>query len=167
MERSRGIDVEKVKSGNHPGGHLVPRIWVLVADGHRMRAFRKTSGQLELVAEARPSPSRRAGRIPDDAMGRVGSSAGGTIRHKLEPRMDEGRKAVRSFAEDIAAWLDGAVAENAFDRLVLAAAPKMLGELRRVIAAPVQARIVAEVSKDLTKMDERALAAELEKVVWF
>jgi protein required for attachment to host cells len=51
-------------------------------------------------------------------------------------------------------------------RLVLIAAPQTLGELRKILSKPVQMRIVTEVDKDLTKMSDKDLQVELEKIVW-
>ena len=81
--------------------------------------------------------------------------------------MNESRKEALSFVHEIADWLDDSVRDNAFDRLVLVAAPQTLGELRKILSKPVQTRIIAEVDKDLTKMKDRDLQVELEKIVWF
>lgn len=150
-----------------PGHHKTPRIWILIADNHLARIFRKPERHLELIAEAEPSETRGKEAIPNNAIGRVVSSSGKSVRHKLEPHMAPGEKEAQSFVHDIAAWLDEAVRENAFDRMILIAAPKMLGELRKALSGAIQNRIVAEVNKDLTKMPLGDLEEELEKIVWF
>ncbi len=80
--------------------------------------------------------------------------------------MNESRKEALSFAHEIADWLDEPARSNDFDRLVLIAAPQTLGELRKILSKPVQMRIVTEVDKDLTKMSDKDLQVELEKIVW-
>jgi protein required for attachment to host cells len=68
---------------------------------------------------------------------------------------------------ELSDWLDKAVQEDAFDQLVLVAPPQTLGELRKVLKPSVHARILAELNKDLTKMNKLALQEELTKTVWF
>lgn len=148
------------------GHHKVPRIWIMVADRHSARIFSKMEGRLEEIGTATPSPHGRAEGAPNHSLGRIASSASGTVHHKLSPCTTPEEKEL-SFAQDIAIWLDEAVKEDAFDRLVLTAAPHMLGDLRKVLSKPVHTRVVAEVDKDLTKMGEKDLYAELEKIVWF
>lgn len=124
------------------GHHEVPRVWVMVADRHGARIFSKPEGHLEEIG-----------------------AASANTHHSAEAHKAPREKDAQSFAHDIAAWLDQAVKADAFDRLVLAAAPHMLGDLRKVLGKTVQSRIVAEVDKDLTKMNEPDLRKELEKIV--
>lgn len=153
-------------SNNSPVPHKKPIIWILIADRHVARLFRKNGHGIESFVEIRPTP-RETKEITNKTVGRAISSCSGTIHHKYEPHMNESRKEDSFFVREIADCLDEPAKNNAFDRLMLVAAPRTLGELRKIMSAPVQARIVAEVDKDLTKMNERALQAELEKIVWF
>jgi protein required for attachment to host cells len=50
---------------------------------------------------------------------------------------------------------------NAFDKLIVVAPPKTLGELRKHYHKEVEARIAGEVAKDLTNMP----VAEIEKIL--
>lgn len=171
MKLSGKIAKDGIGSVSEPrqmvGGHKVPRIWILTADRHHVRVFSKPNGHLEEIAAAAPSSRDLEPGMTNDAIGRGASSASGVIHHKLEPRTSPEEKESRAFAQDIAQWLDDAVGKDAFDRLVIAAAPHMLGDLRKAMNKHVQDRIVAEVDKDLVKMDDRELFAELEKIVWF
>lgn len=72
-----------------------------------------------------------------------------------------------AFASEIGDWLDNAVRQDAFDRLVLIAAPAILESLRHVLPGPVQNRIVADVRKDLSGLPPQQLETELDKIVWF
>lgn len=140
----------------HPhirSGHKVPRIWVLVADRHRARLFSKPEGRLEEIGAALPSRHHAA---PPSA----------AEHHNMPLRGTPEEKESWSFAHDIAAWLEEAARDDAFDRLVLAAAPHMLGDLRKALGPAVHGRVVAEIDKDLTRMGERDLHAELENIVW-
>ena len=155
-------------SSNDPpaGPHKRPMIWILVADKRIVRLFRKNGHGVEAFGEITPTP-HEGKHITNKSVGRAVSSGSGIIHHKYEPHMNESRKESLSFAHEIAEWLDKSAKENAFDRLVLVAAPQTLGELRKVLSKPVHARVVAEVDKDLTKMNEKELQEELGKIVWF
>lgn len=148
-------------------GVKVPRIWVVVADAGVARIFRKPNSHLELVGEMFPEETTQAG-LTNDTVGRlVSSGGGGSVHHKYEPHMEAGRQDALQFARELADWLEIAVREDIFDRFVLVAAPRTLGELRAAMPKAVQGRIVAEVDKDLTNLDERALHKALNDVLWF
>lgn len=161
-----GKNMEKDDSGTPRGRHR-PCIWILVADRHVARLYRKNNGHLKEFTEIVPDIPRPDRRLANATLGRAALPAGIFARHKYEPHMNAARKEELGFVRDIAAWLDGAARGNAFDRLVLVAAPATLGELRQALGSAVQDRIVAEVNKDLTKMGDPELQAELEKIVWF
>lgn len=125
--------------------HKIPVIWVLVADAHTARIFKRHGDGLEYIAGMKPT------------------------FHYKSPANDQAHdgKAEAGFAHEIALWLDHAVRDGDYDRLVMIAAPRMLGDLRKCLSERVQNRVVAEVDKDLTKMPEAELKSELAKVVWF
>lgn len=80
---------------------------------------------------------------------------------EIEPSKEQ------SHAHGIAAWLEEKAIKGDFDRFVLVACPYMLDELRKAFTSSVHARIVAELNKDLTKMNDADLRAELGKILWF
>ena len=148
--------------------HRVPRIWLMVADRHRVRVFSKKNDGVSLIAEIAPQRQAEIG------MANMSVSAGrGAVRllsvahAKHEHHTNESHKDESSFAHEIAVWLDAEAGKGSFDRLVLAAAPHMLGELRKTIKRAVYTRIIAEIHKDLTKMKDAELQCELEKILWF
>jgi len=147
------------------GKRKTPRIWIMAADGHIARIFRKNGEQLELLGEATPATTRD--NPTNKSVGRVASSAGSSVHHKYEPHMEARQQQTLSFVHTLADWLDKAAGEDAFDRLVLAATPQILGDLRKVLSKEVHTRVVAEVNKNLTKHDETALRNDLAKIVWF
>ena len=146
------------------GSHKVHRTWVIVIDQHIARLFERNERGLEPIGIIQPDPKENM-ELTNKSVGRVSSSAGKSIRHKYEPHMNEGRQERLSFARQISDWLDKAVYENAFDRIIIAAPPKTLGDLRKVIKRPVQDRIFGEINKDLTKLDVQDLNKEIEKAV--
>lgn len=100
--------------------------------------------------------------MSNDEIGRSGRSGPGKSRHKMEPLMSPARKQNLYFVHEIAEWLENAVQNDIFDRLVIAAAPQILGDLRHVMPKAVQQKVQVEIDKNLTKMDEKSLAEELE-----
>jgi len=56
------------------------------------------------------------------------------------------------FAATIAERLNRAAEENKFEHIVIAAPPKVLGELRHEYSKRLQGKILAEIDKDLTKL---------------
>jgi protein required for attachment to host cells len=130
--------------------HKIPRIWILIADAHTAKIFKRDGEKLEAIAGMQPT-------FPHSS----------DLKDKAEPYTRNDHRNEKEFSSEIALWLDNALRSNSYDRLVLVAAPRMLGHLRHAIGHNVQDRIVAQVDKDLTKMPENDLQAELTKIVWF
>ena len=140
-------------------GIKTPRIWIVVADKNGARIFEKIDRHLKLIGEASPDRSLQP-TVDNRTIGRA------TLHHKFEPHMKQERADALDFAQDLAAFLDEADAAREFDRLILVAAPRTLGDLRAVISKHVQRSITAQVDKNLTKLDEQALSDALEDILW-
>lgn len=132
---------------------LPHKSWLIVFDGAKALILRnignEQSPQLELVEamQHRSPPSHELGR---DRPGRVHQSHG-SARSAVE-EADLHLAAQLNFVEEISAMVEKTVHGQAVSKLVLVAPPKLLGELRRCLTPPMQALIVAEISKDLTKL---------------
>jgi len=138
-------------------------IWVLVADGARARVFAGTGRGFGLreLEEGSFSGERRPSRaLRGDRPGRTFDSAG-PGRHAMEPPSDPHRLAETAFLRETAAWLAEREQGGAFDRLVVIAAPRALGELRNLLPEAVTRRLTGELAADLT----HAEAAEIERQV--
>jgi protein required for attachment to host cells len=128
--------------------------WVVVADGARARLLvnegpGKGLDELpdgEMAAEHAPSRDIQA-----DRPGRTFDSTG-EGRHAKEPPTDPHRDAKRRFAREVAGRLDAARKRGDFDRVVLIAPPQALGDLRACLSKGVQAKVSAELAKDLTHL---------------
>ena len=143
------------------------RTWILIADGARARIVRNEGpGKgVEAVDGGLFEQEARATReIMSDRPGRTFDSAG-SGRHSMELPTDPAREEKRLFAERLAAHLDRAAEDGAFDRLIVVAAPHTLGDLRAALSDKVRRRIHAELDKDLTKVPNDRLAAHLEDVI--
>ncbi|MCP5432648.1 MAG: host attachment protein [Alphaproteobacteria bacterium] len=141
--------------------------WIVLADGAHARFFAndgpgrgiKALAGLDLdetIPPGRDIVSDRAGRSFDSA---------GPGRSAMEPQTDPREEAKRRFLDRVAARLAEKAREGAFDRLVVAAPPRPLGELRAALAAPVKERLHAELAKDLTKVPVAELPVHLADVL--
>ena len=138
------------------GGHIVPRIWIVVADGVRALIFRKAGKDMERIAEARPGYSAA-----------THADKGGASFHGYDVRSEKYHHGEGAFIHNLAAWLDEAERAKAFDRLVLVAAPRALGDLREALSKEVCLRVSAEKAKDLTELSEGEIRRHLSDIVWF
>ncbi|MDH3739030.1 MAG: host attachment protein, partial [Alphaproteobacteria bacterium] len=102
--------------------------------------------------------------IMSDAPGRAFDSAG-QGRHAMERPSDPQRLNQQAFAHEIAAHIDKGVENNKFDRLVVVAAPQMLGELRQNLSDAAKAKVSGELSKDLTHLPLHKLPRHLGEII--
>lgn len=124
---------------------------IVVADERDATFFDLTKPRAPL--EARGSLHNDAAR-PDRELetDRPGRRFGGTHgnRHAVDGERSTQRHETQLFAKQVCQALDGARTRQEFDRLVIIAAPRMLGMLREALPAPCQAVVAAEVAKDLS-----------------
>ncbi len=125
--------------------------WVLIADGEKaLFTCNTTDAQnphlaVQRVEELDNPPTREQSA---SAPGRR-SDGPGDGRSAME-ETDWHRLAKERFAVELAKLLYGQVQSGAFEKLVIVAPPRTLGELRPQLHSDVKARIVGEVSKDFT-----------------
>ena len=145
--------------------------YVLVADGRKL-LFLRNEGDAQALnltvesAEEHPNPATRdqatdaAGRSsstsPAGGNARAGSSMEQTDFHQIE----EDR-----FAAAAADMLKRRALANEFERLIIVAPPRTLGELRKHYHKEVEQRLAGELAKDLTghpipEIEAALLAAE-------
>jgi protein required for attachment to host cells len=143
--------------------------WVLIADGARARllAQDKPFDHLKpaLEQEEFTGSTAQSKEIGSDRPGRSFDSSGLGGRHAMAPPTDPQRYAKFAFARELAERLEEAAHAGRFDRLVLVAAPKTLGDLRELLPGPVKAKVVAEIDKDLTHVPMRDLPKHLASVL--
>lgn len=143
------------------------RTWIVVADGARAQIFLnegpgtglKPALDHALVADNRPS-----GDISSDRPGRSFDSAGAG-RHAMQPSTDPHRHVQTSFAHDIAKLLEENYNKQAYELIFIAAAPRMLGDLRAALGDKMKKRIVGEINKDLSKLTVPDLRAHLDGLI--
>lgn len=131
--------------------NLDPKVWVLVADGEKALFFEnegtRNTPNFKVVREMeQDNPSTRDQGT--DAPGRMNDSGPGQ-RSAVE-QTDWHRLAEERFAKDAAELLYKYAHKNRFKHIVLCAAPRVLGELRKELHSEVTDRIIGEVPKTLT-----------------
>jgi len=143
--------------------------WVLVADGQKALFLRNDLNtkdyDLRVVwhQESENPPSIDQG---SDRAGRANSVPG--MRRAALQETDWHQLSEDHYGKEIAAILDRAAHDGAFDEIVLVAPPKVLGVLRAEISQKTMKKVVAEVPKTLTNHPiekiESLLKSELEQM---
>lgn len=110
---------------------------VAVVDGEKLLLFKNT-GDHEPQLSAAPTP----------AVDSAGAGSGGHQSSAANP--DESTRAEDGFAAGVAALLNAQAQSGDFDDLLVIAAPKTLGELRKHWSKALQAKLTGEIAKDLT-----------------
>lgn len=143
------------------------RTWVLIADGARARVLENTGPGHGLIAvEGMVFQGDHAAThdLVSDREGRSYSSHG-PGRSAVQSRSDPHRELKTNFARHLAEVLTGALEQNSFDRLIIAAAPVTLGDLRAAMSDHVRAKVSGEVAHDLTKIPNGDVADHLKTVL--
>lgn len=141
-----------------------PTTWVVVADGARARILSgdPAKGGLESVMPELVGRGREKGAdLMADRPGRSLDSSQVGNRHAMEPPTDPKEVEKQRFARELASTLEAADKEGRFDRLLLVAPPKMLGELRDILSQKIKEKIYKEVDKDLTWVSVHELPGHL------
>ena len=159
-------------------------IWVLVADGGHAQIYRYHQHKAVMpMHDSKREPYEQESKrheltpVPDmkfDAEslsdfhvshdGR-GSKIGGARpgHNTCEPHLDIHDEVKQNLVSAISGKLTHACEIKAFDHLVIAAPPKILGALRLQLDAAVLSRLIAEIDKDFTNDKNPALLAHLQE----
>jgi len=144
------------------------RTWVLVADSARARLFTANEDETELLPAALPgvvpAPHRHARDVKSDRPGRTFSSASDGPRHALEPQHDYHKLEKHAFVASIAEALEHAATAHEFDRLVLVAPPRTMGEFKSLLPKRIQ-DTMHTIPKDLTKASAEKVWMETAEIV--
>jgi protein required for attachment to host cells len=140
--------------------------WILVADGACARVF-EHAGPGKGVAE-RPEFASQGARDParayaSDRPGRT-KDRFGHGRHAME--MADSKSAQEAaFLDSVLAGLETALAASRFQRLVIVAAPRALGTLRKQLPANLDKVLYTTLDKDLTRSPVEAIEKQFAKVL--
>ena len=141
--------------------------WIVIADGSRARIFSHRGGEPGLAAVRElddPQARQPARNLVSSGPGRSQESAN-AAHHSIEPKHDPHQEAEYAFLRRLAGSIAADAAGTSFNRLVIAAPPRAMGVLRRELAPAARAKLVAEITKDLTKTPIAELPAHLADVL--
>jgi protein required for attachment to host cells len=145
------------------------RTLIVVADGARARFFEPRHDAQALVPASSadmvaPDSRLQNQEIVADRPGRgFGSAEASTHRHAFEPPHDPHKLEKHNFMAALAQALDE-ICEQ-YDRLVLVAPSRSLGELDTLMSQQVKTMVSHRVAKDLTAASPPDLWRALEKVL--
>ena len=128
--------------------------WILLADGAQAKVFEHSGPGTgltpirDLLFEEEPLQARE---IMADKQGRSFSSVGHG-RSAMEYSSDPVQVRETRFVKAVAEVLERKFQQSAFSRLIIAAAPTALGDIRDALSDRLKGAVVAEMPKDLTNM---------------
>jgi protein required for attachment to host cells len=128
--------------------------WIAVADSAHATIYAQTAPGAPLAAVpdgVLTSPNLKGREIVSDRPGRSFDSAG-QGRHAMESEVDPRRQETIAFVREVAARLEDHAKRGDFDRLILVAPPRTLGELRAALGKNAASRIAAEIPKDFVAL---------------
>ena len=143
------------------------RTWIVIADGARARIVKNAGPGRGVEADANlvfRSEHRKLQEIMADKPGRAFDSVG-KGRHAMAFGADAVREDERRFLQSLAARLEKEATAGSYDRLILIAPPRALGDLRAILSKPVKNRVHDEIAKDLTQLPNDRLADYLSDTI--
>ena len=125
---------------------------IAVVDGTKLHLYENSGDEA--------NPSLKALAEPGISGDNKGS---GGRHHSSSANPDDSRLEEDSYAAATAAWLNQQVLSGNIGQLVVIAAPKTLGELRKHFHKKLEEKLLGELSKDLTGHSISEIAAALTK----
>jgi len=146
--------------------HKTKKTWILVMDSAAAHFYLlpsdDTGRSLDVAAESMQADlHRHASDLKSDKPGRGFPSAGSSARHGMEPPHDYHKLEKHEFVHAISGYLEHAFDEHKFERLVVVAPERTLGELRGELPDKVKKVLWREVPKDLMKLHVQDLWVRL------
>ena len=144
------------------------RTWIVIADGDQAKIFENDGpGKgLHAVKDLQLEQAHiKARDIMADKPGRAGNTQGPGSRSGIAYHTDPVDVREQRFVEHLADVLDRKHTEGAFERLVIAAAPAALGDLRPALSDEVKETILAELPKDLTNIPTAKLGEHFDGLI--
>lgn len=132
------------------------KTWILIANGERARCFERHAPDhslIELTDFVFPRTRLTGVAGGGDLTGAAGKGHGrtGHAGTQFEPHTEARDKARANFAEDLANYLNDAVAAQRCNSLVLIASSPMLGEIKPLLSPAASKALQRSVASDLTQ----------------
>lgn len=140
--------------------------WILVADGAQAKVFEHNGPGKGLSAVKDMQFEQETLRSRDINTDRPGRrfDSGPNHRSGVE-ESDPAQQRETRFVQGVAERLETSQKEGRFDRLIVAAAPIALGDLRQAFGDKIKQAIIAELPKDLTNLPTPQLGKHFEDVL--
>lgn len=136
---------------------------IVVADHQHARFFRNdgpNKGIQSIDGLSFDTHLSRTSELMTDGTGRGVSSHDGR-RHGMQARSDAHQQQGRAFIGEVASTITKQMDGSDYERLILIAPPRALGELRELLPPRVQAQVVGELAHDLTKATPEQILGHL------
>ncbi len=140
--------------------------WVLIADGEKALFLENIGDAQDMHLEVLRKEEQENPETSEQGTDKPGRfNDGPSVQRSAVQETDWHALEKQRFAKDLAQILYKAAHANKFDKIVLVAAPKVLGDLRAELHSEVSDRVIAEISKTVTNEPlieiERMLAVEI------
>ncbi|HYO54825.1 host attachment protein [Archangium sp.] len=137
---------------------MADALWILVANGSRAKLFAtdERAEVWELREEFQHEESRSFSR---QLLNQPDNPNAGSL-HKPQPENQPDARQhleIDRFARELAARLERGLNDHAYDRLVIAAPPGILGLLRKLISPRVHQRLMLDFRADYVNVPDREL----------
>ena len=139
------------------------KVWILVANQAEAQIYSsdRLQGNLMLVGGLVNKQGTTHPRdLVSDAPGRAFDSIG-LGRHAMEPNTGIKQEQRRRFVKEIVERLQSAYSKGVFDKLVLLAAPAVLGVVRKTLTADLEKVVIKEIPKDVIGQDLEKIQSQL------
>lgn len=138
--------------------------WVVVLDSQQARLLMKgANGHLESLGYPIYADPIRTNPDTRHSLGRAYSSSGGNVRHIIEPHTSEWTLERKEFVKRVVEHLEASLWE--YDRIIIAAPPKILGFLRKALSKPVQDKVILELNKDFINLQSQQIHSRLKSLI--
>lgn len=139
-------------------------IKVLVLDTSRASVYDTPSLGAPLSQSAaliNPAGHMHERDLVSDAPGRV-MHRGSSVRQTYDPRSSFRAQATQRFARMVGKYLDETLRADHCQGVVLVAAPRLLGELKRALPRSARDKVLGEIPKDWVQYPPRVIAQHLQ-----
>jgi len=138
-------------------------IWILVANQAEARIYSANRIPGDLVLKGtmtHTEGSSHARDLTSDAPGRAYNRIG-PARHGVDPDTGVKEEERRKFVKEIVGRLQSAYFRGEFERLVLLAAPAMLGVIRKTLSGDLVKTVIKEIPKDVVHQNPDMVHTQL------
>lgn len=139
--------------------------WVLIANASTARCFEQEAdgGLTGLESFSHPESRMRGSALGSDRPGHIehlgrGPKSGSSYQPRVDPKSLEHEK----FAQELAAYLNAAVAAHRCERVFVIASNPFLGQLKSHLNAQTAQRLAGGVAADLTSYDGKELQTRVD-----